>query len=654
VNRSATRLLPRVVSIELGFALSSAALVSLLTPYFLLLSGEIAVQGATALALGVALGGGAGALGAAIRLFRYRYVVRALAVGSNAVEPSELRRLSEEPKHTIAGWLVPSAIGIIATTTVLRPAILDLTTGVTLCLLGLVITAAASLPLFVLVRAAFLSALELSPHEAMREVVEESEKKGLIGQRISRRMLAAVTTPVVFLAIGAALIVNAHMRRGDERDREETARVFARAALEAGPGVVARAGLDAAMEQGRVLGFSARVSEAPADYGVTRGEDGVVSLTAPLDSGRAEVRFNGSTVGFLSLSSLVVALFATMVASYLGAQLGTTLAHDLRGATRNIRDLGTEVVVSGSTSGTRILRAARFQVVAKLGMAIERVAQRFRVFAKAQERAIEARKAAARMRGLFFASVSHDLKSPLNAILGFTDLVRRTESITAGQAESLDFIQRRGRELLALIETILDAARVEAGQLKLMLDWTDAGALLNLAVQKGRDLASDVDVPVVAEVAPDVPKLRIDPVRMQQALATLVAHALRTTDAPSVRLVASLEPERAPALTTPISVRGPRALPVGARPSLFIELEIHGSGFSVSRLEAMLDPNRDPGVSEHRGLALGLRLARAVTELHGGKIEVKRKGKTYGSFVVTLPAQRTPGSSPVASGGGAM
>lgn len=625
MNR-ATRLVPRIFVIELGFALASAALISLLTPHLLLLSGPLATQGAAALATGVALGGSVGACYAGARLHRYRYVIRALSFGSNALEPNELHRLSGEPKRTILRWLVPSAVGIVLTTILFRPTIVDLTTGITLCLLGLVITSATSLPLFVLVRAAFLAALELAPHEAMREVVEDAEKKGQIGQRISRRMLASVTTPVVFSAIGAALIVNAHVRRADERDREETARVFARATLEAGPSVVPRAGLDAAIERGKALGFSARVSDEPADYAVARDANGIVSLTTPLDTGRAEVRFSGSTVGFLSISSLIVALFATVVASYLGAQLGTTLALDLRGATRNIRDLGTEVVVSGLTSGTRILRSARFRVVAALGLSIERVAQRFRVFAQAQERAIEARKAAARMRGLFFASVSHDLKSPLNAILGFTELVRRTESVTPGQAESLDFIQRRGRELLALIETILDAARVEDRQLKLVLDSTHPGTLLNLAAQKGRDLAPDRDLPVVAEVAPDVPEVRIDRVRMPQALATLVAYALRTTEAPSVRLVATLGSDRPP---------GSLVLPAG--PVLSIEIEIHSPTFSVSRLEAMLDPNRDPTEGEHRGLALGLRLARAVTELHRGKVTVKRKGKAHGAFIVTLP-----------------
>lgn len=622
MSAAATRLVPRVVGIEIGFSLGSAALVGILTPYFLLLNGDVAAQGAGALALGVATGGVAGSLFAALRLLRYRYLLRALAVGSQGVEPRDLLLFSDEPKRVLAGWLIPSGAGIAAFTVGLRPPILDLTTGITLCLVGAVITAAASLPLFALIRAAFGATLELAPHEVMREVVEDAEREQALGQRVSRRMLAAIMTPVVFLALGAALIVSAHVRRADERDREETARVFARAALEAGPGLVPLSGIDAALERGRALGFSARRNSTPANYAVMRGDDGAAHLRAPLDTGSAEIRFSGSTVGFLSLSSVIVTLLAAAVAGYLGAELGGSLGSDLRSATRNVRELGTDVVVSGLTSGARIVRSARFQVIAKLGLAIERLAQRFRVFAKAQERAIEARKAAARMRGLFFASVSHDLKSPLNAILGFTELVRKTEPLSAGQAESLNVIEHRGRELLALIETILDAARVEAGQVKLVLDETEVATLLNDATQKGRELAAEFEKPVVIETTGEMPTLRVDHVRMPRAIATLVAHALRTSEAPTVRVTASVRDSYL----------------------LIIEVELESSTFSMTRLESMLDPNRDPGVGEHRGLALGLRLARAVTELHGGRLDVAARPRG-GALLVALPFRAPPISS---------
>ena len=102
----------------------------------------------------------------------------------------------------------------------------------------------------------------------------------------------------------------------------------------------------------------------------------------------------------------------------------------------------------------------------------------------------DARVAAHRMRGLLFASVSHDLKSPLNAVLGFAELVGQGE-LTEAQRESLDLIQTRGRELLGLIETILDAARVEAGQLELSPRHGNVSRLVAEAVRKARELAGE-------------------------------------------------------------------------------------------------------------------------------------------------------------------
>jgi K+-sensing histidine kinase KdpD len=154
----------------------------------------------------------------------------------------------------------------------------------------------------------------------------------------------------------------------------------------------------------------------------------------------------------------------------------------------------------------------------------------------------------------------------------------------------------------------------------------DVASLLNEAAQKGRELASDRDAPVVIEISGANRFLRVDRVRMPSALATFVAHALRTTESPTVRLLASSEKDR---------VR--------------IEVEILSRRFAVSRLEAMLDPNRDPEAGEHRGLALGLRLARAVTELHNGKLEVVRRKNQGGALCVTLRAIPEGGPMPLTS-----
>ena len=611
MNAGAARLVRRVLAIELAFTLAASALLALLTSHFLVLSGPVAVDGAETLALSVLAGGGLSLVREVWRLRRYRYVLRTLSLGGKAVEPRELLTLSREPSYTVIGWLLAETLSIGVAHTVLRPKLVDASTGVNLALLGVVIVSAASLPLFVVVRSAFLRALELAPPELMREVVEDADLSGAIAQRVPWRLVASVTTPVVFLVFGCALIVSSHLRREDERSREETARVLARATLEPRPGVVPGAGLEDAIALGEALGFKATVHDWSDGYRVVRGDDGKVTVVTSLNDGSAEVRFEGSVVGVLSASFVLVALLATAIATGLGVALGRALSQDLRAAIRDVRDLGTDAVLMG---GTHVVRAARFRVVARLGLAIERLAARFRVFAKAQERAISARKATARMRGLFFASVSHDLKSPLNAILGFTELVRKSEELTSGQSESLSLIDRRGRELLALIETILDAARVDAGQLSLVLDTCEVKQLLSEAVAKGKDLGGDRGVEILADVADGIQALRVDRVRMPRALATFIGHAVRVSESAAVHVQVVPELD-------------------GVR----FDVEVPGSRVDAQKLEALLEISPALGPSEHRGLALGLRLARSVVELHGGTVVVTPLSGRGAIFSLLMP-----------------
>lgn len=611
MNPAASHLVRRVLGWSLTFTLLVALVVALLAPRLLLLSGETAVEGAAALGAGILAGGAVAVLVRGIRLFRYRFLLRALAVGSRAVEAHQLYELGSEPRRSIVGWLVPSGLGAAVATIPFAPRTLDSNTSVTLCLLGLAILTAASLPLFVVLRTTFARALMLAPPEVMREVVEDAERLGHIAGRVARRMVLAVTLPVLCLTIGASLIVVGHLRRADERSREETARTLARATLEPGPGLAPWAGIPDALLQARALGFYAYSQKDSEDYRVERGRAGRLTVTMPLDRGSASVEFTGSTATVVSPRALLVALVATAVAALLGMLIGRALNEDLSSATRDVRELGTEAVMEG---GRRVVRSARFHAVAQLGSAIARLAGRFRVFARAQERSIDARNAAARTRGLFFASVSHDLKSPLNAILGFTELVRRAQFITLGQAESLSVIERRGRELLALIETILDAARVEAGQLTLVLDSVQADSVIEQAVQKGRDLTDGRDVQVVLEIAPNLPKFRVDRVRLSRALATFIAYAMREATTPALRIAAGLESPKA----------------------MRIEIEVPSERFRETDLSGLLKPPDAPGAAEHRGLALALRLGRSIVELHGGTVApVRRAG--VGAFALVLP-----------------
>jgi signal transduction histidine kinase len=602
------KLIFRVVGWQTVFTLLLAALVAWLGSRLLLLRGAIE-EAATRALLSAILGGGVVAsVSTWWSLRRHRFVLRALALGSH-VEAHDMQGLSREILRATWTWIAPPLFGLVLVATAFRPSILDTSTALSVALFGVVMVAASSLPLHVLVRAAFLRVIELADPRVMRELVELREGQHSLLGSPGGRLVAALVTPTVFVAMGASLITSAHVVVADERQREETARALARAALESEPGEVAGAGLEEALLRAGELGFTATVTPTHAEYRIEPMADGMVELTAPLDQGSARVRFSGSMVPVLTPQFLLVAVLATLASGLLGVFLGRELGQDLEVATHGVRELS-----EGDPSWSlRSLRHVRFRVVAELGVAIERLAERFRIFERAQQQAIESREATTRTRGLFFASVSHDLKSPLNAILGFGELVRQVEPLNRAQSESLELVDRRARELLALIETILDAARVEAGQLVLVREPVALDRLLAEAAEKGRDLGgvSEFDVQCRVGLAP---RVGVDWVRMSRALATFVGHALRTAQA------------------GPIGLYG--HYPGDGR----VEIEVLVPGPSAGDpLDALLAGRKSSTYIEQRGLALALGLARSVIELHGGRVIAEERAESGRAFVVSLP-----------------
>jgi len=596
----ASKLVRRVTGALLVFSLGTAALVASVAPRWLLV--ESSVVGIVGWTLLVGVGaGGLLTLGRGFWIMRkHRFVLRALALGSRSVQPYDLQQLSEVPQRLALEWLLLTLASLTTAMTVWRPVLIGATTASSLALLAAVFVAAAALPLHVLIRSAVVRAVELAPPEVMRELFELAEK-GAVSTRRAPRLVLAIATPVALVAVGSALIANAHLRRVDHSQREESARVLARASLEQVAGVPDEEGVREAMSRIEEDGFRASLGPPVLRYRLERGPGGAVKIYTPLDTQSAQVRFRASTIGILSGGWVAVALVALIIAVVVGVTLSRALATDLNDATQRVGLLGMEDVLRGRVAAHP---SARFLAVAELGRAVDQLADRFRVFAKAQERAIMAREASTRMRGLFFASVSHDLKSPLNAILGFTHLVRSGTGLSLEQLESLDLIERSGRELLALIETILDAARVEAGQLTLVVENVAVNDLVGEAMHKGRDLTSGREVPVIGEVEPSLPDLEIDRVHMTRALATFLAYGVRScSQGETVRLRALSEGR-------------------GTKHKVLIEVVMPSGRISVDALRAMLDPSAEPGVRQHRGLALGLSLAKSVVELHSGVVSI--------------------------------
>ncbi len=554
-----------------------------------------------------------GAIGVALsillalpRVRAARAVFQRLALEPEKVEVDDVGPMAHLPFALTSRFIIAGALaagGMAAPG--IRPADLDDGRALSLALITFTIVCASAVVQYVAVRDATIRAIELSPIEPITAWLEREAMRMAPRQRVIRKILLAVVAPVALVGVGTLLVGQAQMRAFVDRDRTETAKQLAHTALDPIPGELT-SGRDDAIAAAAAHGFfmaqqrgASLSSEQEQKSERLRG--GQLRIAVAVEDGSATVRFTSELPTGVTSTGIWLALLAVALAALTGGAFGRTLASDLALATQQVSSLGTEVVLRGRA---RVAGPARFAVVAELGRSVEALAERFRVFAAASERALEVRASAQRMKQLLFASVSHDLKSPLNAILGFAELVR-DEPLSQSQTENLDLVAGRGRELLALIETILDAARVEAGQLQLVVQPLPAAELLEDAIAKARDLHGPDHVDVAVDIAPDMPPIRIDPQHGARAVAVLIAHAMDT--------VVALQHKRIRVGVSPATDR-----PHMAR----LHIEYLADANRPSLLEAQLQGKLH--ASTGRGTVLRLSLSRAVVELHDGSVDVAR------------------------------
>jgi signal transduction histidine kinase len=612
------RLATRVVGWQLAFSCVTALSVHYLIRFLFLLSPDESRMAAIALTVAL-LAAGSLSIGQSWSLIwaRRRLLSDLGDKKRRAHSQIELPKLNDDPWRIVNAWLYSGVAAITLSMTALRPDAIQPANALTLGLFAIIMQAAASLPLLMLVRRNFVDVMEQVPPQIVAEIIDAQVRSHRLRGRSSRRLMAAFVTPVAFLAIGSALIAGAHIRSLEEGQKRETARRVVSA-------VLALASEDAPNDKGVMDALSA-LSENGYQVGLRSehafteqviASHGVVSMEIPLSKGSAQVRFFDAGPLPVSWPMIPVTLLALLSAGWVGLKLAHLLSGDLKMAHQGVRMLGTDAALEG----TRVMRPARFRAIADLGKSIELLADRFRQFATAQEQSIAARQAATKIRGRFFASVSHDLKSPLNAILGFAELSRSDPQINDSQRESLDLILQRGRELLILIETILDAARVEAGQLHLSQKDETVESLLQLALEKAQDLTSDSKVVTLFDIPDDLPPLTVDRLRFSQAVATFLAHARRTAERDQLRILVQTE-----------SRSKKRDL---KKRKVTLHIEVPSTKFSAQDLEQMLHPEQHPG--QHRGLSLALRLAKSVIELHEGKVTVTGRTVTEPAFAIEL------------------
>ena len=221
-------------------------------------------------------------------------------------------------------------------------------------------------------------------------------------------------------------------------------------------------------------------------------------------------------------------------------------------------------------------------------------------------------------RDEFLATLSHELRSPLNAMLGWIELLRVHLKDPAKQAHAIDIIERNARAEVRIVGDLLDLARLVTHRLHIERRPLSMRDIVQSAVDSveeaaaARAIAMHVDAPVNVCATGDG-------ARLQQAIAHLLHNALKFTE---------------PGGTVRVSLRGGDAHAI-------IEVSDTGIGMTNDTLRVAFDRFRqaERGLTRrYGGLGVGLTLVRAIVELHGGTVEAASDGPGKGStFTVRLP-----------------
>jgi signal transduction histidine kinase len=226
-----------------------------------------------------------------------------------------------------------------------------------------------------------------------------------------------------------------------------------------------------------------------------------------------------------------------------------------------------------------------------------------------------------RLKAEFVANMSHELRTPLTAIIGFVQLVEMSEAgkpMPRNFAMAFERILRNGRHLLALIDDVLDVAKIEAGRMKINREPFDLAEVVQGAFRELQSLARQKRIDYRLHVPQPLPFAFSDPLRVRQVVINLLSNAIKFT---------------------PEGVVEAELVPWDGGMCRFVVRDT-GVGIDGASMDVIFERFRQVDGSMSRvagGAGLGLSIVRQIVELLGGTIEVTSEIGQGSSFTVTLP-----------------
>ena len=231
--------------------------------------------------------------------------------------------------------------------------------------------------------------------------------------------------------------------------------------------------------------------------------------------------------------------------------------------------------------------------------------------------------AASKVKSEFLAAMSHELRTPLNAVIGFSEVMVNEVFGPLGNEryrEYAESIRGSGTHLLGLINDVLDMSRLNAGELRLSREELRVGDLISEAVGVITLQAEAADVSLIEDVEPWLPAIRVDRRRMRQVLVNLLTNAVKFTPTEgTVRISAHRRGDK-----------------------IAVEISDTGIGMAAHEIPKALERFSQVDGSlarKYEGVGLGLPLAKHLTELHGGWLELQSEPGMGTKVTVILPPE---------------
>ncbi|MEE9139263.1 MAG: PAS-domain containing protein [Alphaproteobacteria bacterium] len=225
----------------------------------------------------------------------------------------------------------------------------------------------------------------------------------------------------------------------------------------------------------------------------------------------------------------------------------------------------------------------------------------------------------------FLANMSHELRTPLNAIIGFAEIIKDQLFGSREPHKYQEYardIHASGNHLLEVINDILDLSKIEVGKLELHEETVEIGSMVASCTQLVITRAQQAQVHLRADVAADLPKIYVDERKIRQVLINLLSNAVKfTPEGGEVKISARIAREGQLVLT--VADTG-----IGIAPE-----DIERAMSAFGQVDSSLS-------RKYHGTGLGLPLTKALTELHGGILDLRSEVGAGTTVTITLPSER--------------